>query len=224
MSRTKLKDRKLPDYTRGEEIFNMVTHIVGGAFGVIVLVLSAVFSLLHKNYWGFAGGLVYGIMMIFLYTMSSIYHGLKSVRAKKVFQVIDHCSIYALILGTYAPIILTGLREQSPVKAAVLAGLVIIGTAVGVTFTAIDFHRFRVISYSCYFIIGWSVIFILPQLMKVFGLEFFIWLLAGGIAYTSGMIFFVKGIRKRYHHSIFHIFILAGSALQFVGIFKYCIL
>ena len=77
MKRTKLADRKLPEYTRGEEIFNMTSHIVGGGFGVISLVLCTVFSILHRNWWGLAGGIIYSLMMIFLYTMSSVYHGLK---------------------------------------------------------------------------------------------------------------------------------------------------
>ena len=76
MKRTKLKDRKLPNYTHGEEIFNMTTHIVGGALGIIALISCIIVSLIHKNYWGLFSGIIYGVSMIFLYTMSSIYHGL----------------------------------------------------------------------------------------------------------------------------------------------------
>ena len=114
MPRTKLADRTLPPYTRGEEIFNMVSHIVGGGFGVVALALCVVFAVLHRNWWGLAGGVVYGLTMIFLYTMSSVYHGLTQEKPKKVMQVLDHCTIYALILGTYAPILLTGLRRDFP--------------------------------------------------------------------------------------------------------------
>ncbi|MBQ3904714.1 MAG: hemolysin III family protein, partial [Eubacterium sp.] len=133
MSRTKLADRKLPPYTRGEEIANMSTHIAGGAFGVVVLVLCIVFSVLKHNFRALGGGIFYGLMMIFLYTMSSVYHGLIPEKPKKVMQVLDHCSIFALIIGTYAPILLTGVREFSKILFIIITVLIIIGTAVCVT-------------------------------------------------------------------------------------------
>ena len=224
MKRTKLADRRLPGYTRGEEIFNMVTHIVGGGFGVLVLALCIVFSLLRRNYWGLAGGAVYGSMMVFLYTISSVYHGLKPEHAKKVLQVLDHCTIYALILGTYAPILLTGLRTAFPKRAIVIAVLILTMAAVGVTFTAIDFKRYAVIAMGGYFAIGWSLLFSVRPVLSAFGKTFLLWLIAGGAIYTLGMIFYGLGRKKRYFHSIFHLFILGGSVLQFVGIFRYCIL
>ena len=100
MTRTKLCDRILPDYTRGEEIFNMVTHIVGGGFGVIALVLSVLVAALKDNHWGVVSCAIYGATMIILYTMSSVYHGLKAEMPKKVMQVLDHCTISFLIAGT----------------------------------------------------------------------------------------------------------------------------
>lgn len=113
MKRTKLDDRLLPDYTRGEEIFNMVTHIVGAVFGIVALVLCIIFSCLHHNGYGLASGIVYGVSMILLYTMSSIYHGLSpNLKAKKVFQIMDHCSIFVLIAGTYTPVLLCPKKTQ----------------------------------------------------------------------------------------------------------------
>ena len=99
--RTKLKDRVLPSYTKGEEIFNMVSHIVGGALAIAALVLCVIFAVIYNDAWGVVGAAIYGATMILLYTMSSIYHGLHPNMAKKVFQVIDHCTIYFLIAGTY---------------------------------------------------------------------------------------------------------------------------
>ncbi len=227
MSRTKIENRRLPYYTKNAEIFNTVSHIVGGGFGVLVLVACTVFSALYKNWWGLACSIFYSLMMIFLYTMSSVYHGLKRGRAKKVMQVLDHCSIFALIVGTYAPVLGTGLREYNPVLTIVITALVIVGTAVGVTFTAIDFKRYQVISYASYFVIGWSMILAIKEVYNAFGLEFVLWLVIGGAVYTLGMIFFgmsAKNPKKyEYGHSIFHLFILAGSMLQFVGIFKFCV-
>ena len=224
MPRTKIDDRKLPDYTRGEEIMNMVTHIVGGAFGVIVLLLCVIAGALRRNYWGIVGGAVYGAMMVFLYTISSVYHGLRPHRAKKIMQVLDHCTIYAMIVGTYAPILLTGMRENRPLLTLILSIVILCVTAVGVTFTAIDFHRYAVLAMGGYFVIGWSLIVTIRPVLQIFGLPFFAWLLAGGLVYTLSMIFFALGIKKRYFHSVFHICIVFGSILQFVGIFKYCII
>ena len=224
MKRTKLDDRSLPDYTRGEEIANMTTHIVGGAFGVVALVLCIVFSAIKHNYWGLAGGIVYGIMMIYLYTISSVYHGLIPEKPKKVMQVLDHCSIFALILGSYVPILLTGVREQNTIIFIIVSVLVFIGTAVCVPFTAIDFKRYAKVSMTGYFSIGWAALLMLWPLYKAYGIEMIIWLVAGGLAYTFGIIFYAKGVKKRYFHTIFHLFILLGSSLHFVAIFKFCIL
>lgn len=223
MKRTRIADRLLPKYTTGEEIFNMVTHIVGGAFGIVATVLCVVFASLHRNWWGVVGGAIYGAMMIFLYVMSSVYHGLRPSFAKKVMQVMDHCSIFALILGTYLPVLFCGIRKYSMTLFIVIFSVLIAGTAVGVVFTAIDFHKYKILSYASYFVIGWCAIFAIKPMYLSLGKEFIVWLIAGGVAYTSGMIFFGLGVKHRYCHSIFHLFILAGSILQFVGIFKFCI-
>ena len=103
MKRTRLKDRKLPDYTRGEEIFNMVSHIVGGAFGIVALVTCVVKAFLNGDQYQVVSAFIYGFSMIALYTMSSVYHGLKPKMPKKVMQIIDHCTVFILIAGTYTP-------------------------------------------------------------------------------------------------------------------------
>ena len=105
MKRIKLADRILPSYTVGEERFNMVSHIVGGALGVLALILCVVRSAIHHDLWGIAGSSIYGASLIVLYTVSSVYHGLRISIGKKVMQVIDHCTIYFLIGGTYTPIL-----------------------------------------------------------------------------------------------------------------------
>ena len=224
MKRTKLADRQLPDYTRGEEIANMATHIFGGIFGIVALVLCIVFSALRHNYWGLGGGIAYGVLTIYLYTVSSVYHGLIPEKPKKVFQVLDHCSIFAMILGSYVPVLFTGVREQNFVIFLIVAVLVLVGCAVCIPFTAIDHKRYASVSMTGYFTIGWAALLMLWPLYKAYGLEMVLWLVAGGLAYTLGIIFYAKGVHKRYFHTIFHLFILAGSGLQFVGIFKFCIL
>lgn len=112
MKRIKLSDRILPKYTKGEEIFNMTTHIVGGAMGIVALVLCIIFAAVHHNGYGVVASSIYGTTMILLYTMSSVYHGLKpNTTAKKIFQILDHCSIFLLIAGSYTPFALCTLRE-----------------------------------------------------------------------------------------------------------------
>ena len=106
MTRTALADRLLPNYTRGEEIMNMVTHIVGGAFGVVALVIGVIAAAFTGDAMKIVSVSIYGVTLVVMYTISSVYHGLNIGTAKKVMQVIDHCDIYFLIAGTYTPILL----------------------------------------------------------------------------------------------------------------------
>ena len=160
MTRTKLCDRVLPNYTKGEEIFNMVSHIVGSACGVAVTALCVIFAALHGNVYGIVSGAIYGITMILLYTMSSVYHGLKpDTTAKKVFQIIDHCTIFLLIAGSYTPFALCTFREYNSVIGWTLFGLIWGITILGVTLNAIDLKRYKVFSMICYLVMGWCIIF-----------------------------------------------------------------
>ena len=222
MTRTKLADRTLPPYTRGEEVFNTASHIVGAVFGFAVYTICCLTAVTHNSFWALTGGVIYGAMMIFVYTVSSIYHALREAYPKKVMQVVDHCSIYAMIFGTYMPVLLTGIRSYSLGVFFALLAVLIVGTSVGVIFTAIDFHRYAVLAKGGYFVVGWCALFALRPLIAAFGLPFFLWLLAGGVAYCLGMIFYAFGRKKRYFHSVFHLFILSGSVLQFIGILLYC--
>ena len=218
MKRTPINERKLPSYTRGEEIMNMVTHIVGGAMGLLILVFGILFAVQHHSVWGIVSISIYAVTMIWLYTMSSVYHGLNPGRAKKVMQVLDHCTIYALIAGTYTPILLVAIRPLYPVLAWVCFGIEWGLLALTTTLTAIDLRKYRVFSMICYIFMGWLVIFILPQVIEALSFTGFIWLLIGGIAYTVGAILYGIGSKVPWFHSIFHIFVLLGSAFQAVAV------
>ena len=219
MERTKLCDRKLPDYTRGEELFNMISHIVGGAFGIAVLVLCVVISALHKDPFAVVGSAVYGASMILLYTVSSVYHGLNPNMGKKVMQIIDHCTIYLLIAGTYTPILLTVIREKSPVTAWVLFGVEWGLAALAATLTAIDLKKYSKFSMLCYVGMGWGIVFATKTAIETIAFPGLMLLLAGGISYTVGAVLYGVGKKHRYVHSIFHLFVVVGSILQF-----FCIL
>ncbi len=221
--RTKLADRELPFYTKGEEIMNMVTHIVGGALGIAILVLCVVFSAKKADAGLVVGSAIYGASLIILYTMSSVYHGLKPNMGKKVLQVLDHCTIYFLIAGTYTPIVLGPLRHYSPAIGWTLFGIVWGLSVVATVFTAIDWKKYNVISLVAYIGIGWSIIFVVKPLISIISMAGFVWILLGGIAYTIGAILYGVGVKVRYMHSVFHIFVLAGSILQFFGILFYVI-
>ena len=148
MTRTKLCDRILPDYTRGEEIFNMVSHIVGAAFGVVALTLCVVFSALKSDAWAVVSSAIYGVSLILLYTMSSVYHGLplSSPTAKKVMQIMDHCTIYALICGSYTPVLLCSIRRVSPGWGWGLFGVVFGLCTLCTVLTAIDLKKYSALS------------------------------------------------------------------------------
>ena len=224
MTRTKLKDRILPDYTKGEEIFNMTSHIVGGSFGIVALVLCIVFAAIHHNGYGVVSSSIYGVMMIILYPMSSIYHGLKPERqAKKVFQVLDHCSIFLLIAGSYTPFCLVTFREYNAVLGWTIFGIIWAIAILGITLNAVDIKKYKVFSMICYLGMGWCIIFTAKLLPKLLGIPGLVLLVSGGIAYTVGAILYGLGRKKRYMHSIFHLFILLGSILQFFCILLYVV-
>ena len=221
--RTKLADRKLPKYTKGEEIFNMVSHIVGGALGVVTIVLCSVFGGIHHNAYGVVSGVIFGVSMIILYTMSSIYHGLKEGTAKKVFQVLDHCTIFLLIAGSYTPFCLCTLREHSPALGWTIFGIIWGVAILGITLNAIDLKKFKVFSMICYLAMGWCIVFKIGLLIELLGVAGFALLLSGGIVYTIGAILYGVGKKKKYMHSIFHLCVFFASLLHFLCVLLFVI-
>ncbi len=223
MKRTSLRDRKLPDYTKGEEIFNMVSHIVGGALGITYLVLCVIVSAMHGNGYGVVGSAIYGFSVIVLFTMSSIYHGLRPGMAKKVFQVIDHCTIYIMIAGTYTPITLSGIRALDPAQGWLLFGIVWGITIIAMVFTAIDHNKYSRFSMACYVGLGWFIIIFWDLTYAVLGMGGTIFLALGGVLYTIGAVLYSLGGKKRYIHSLFHIFVDLASLMHFFCILFYVV-
>jgi len=221
MVRTPLRERTLPAYTRGEEITNMVTHIVGAVFGMAVLIAGLILAASHHDPWAIVGCCFYGLTMLLLYTVSSVYHGLPDSTGKRVMQVIDHCTIYALIAGTYTPILLAAIRPAHPALAWTLFGC---EWGLGLTaaaLTAIDLKKYAAASMACYITMGWLIVPALKPTVAALGKSGFLWLLAGGVAYTAGAVLYGIGKKKRYYHSVFHIFVVLGSLLQAVCILRY---
>ena len=223
MKRTKLSDRQLPDYSRGEEIMNMITHIVGGAVGIVALTLCVIRAALHNNIWGVVTSAIYGTSMITMFTISSVYHGLRPNLGKKVMQVLDHCTIYFLIAGTYTVIVLSAIRPVYPILGWGLFAFEWAMVALAATFTAIDHHRYGVFSMICYIGMGWAVIPFWRQTMEVMTAPGFWLLLCGGIAYTIGSVLYGLGRTRKWMHSVFHIFVDLGALLQFLSIVLYAL-
>ena len=213
----------LPPYSRAEEICNMTTHIVGGAFGIVALILCVVRSVLSGNLWGIVSSAIYGASIVLLFTMSSIYHGLIPVKAKKVFRVIDHCTIYLLIAGTYTPIVLVSIRPVSPFWAWLVFGIVWGAALFAMTLTAIDMHRFRVFSMISYLAMGWCVLICIKDAILAVGGAGMLMIFIGGVLYTIGAVIYMIGKKKSvpYAHTIFHVFVLFACVLHFVAIYAY---
>ena len=222
--RIKLADRQLPNYSKGEEIFNMVSHIVGGALGIAALVLCIITAAIgDSGAIGVVSSCIYGASLIALYTMSSVYHGLKPGMAKKVMQVLNHCTIYFLIAGSYTPVLLVCMREKYPTIAWGLFAVVWGCAVVACVLTAIDLRKYRVLSMVCYLAMGWVIIIFIKQTYEVVGTGGIVFLLSGGISYTIGSVLYGLGKKRKWMHSIFHLFILAGSVLHFFAIILYAL-
>ena len=223
MERIRISERILPFYTKGEEIFNMVSHIVGGSLGIVYLVLCVIFSALHRSPIGVVSSAIYGASVIVLFTMSSIYHGLKDSTAKRVLQVFDHCTIYLMIAGTYTPIVLCSVRRLNTAIGWTIFGIVWGMTALAVTLTAIDLNKYKRFSMFCYLAMGWCIIIFWKITFQAIGVGGAIFLALGGILYTIGAILYALGKKKRYIHSLFHIFVDLASLMHFFCIFFYVI-
>ncbi len=201
-------------YTLGEEIFNSVTHGVGGLLAIAGTAVLIVFAAIYSDAWGVVSSAVYGASLILLYTMSTLYHALTNRRAKSFFRIMDHDTIFFLIAGTYTPITLIPLRGAF---GWVLFGIVWGAAVLGIVMNSIDLEKFRKPSVICYVAMGWVVVFaIKPMLENCTPLSLW-FLLTGGLFYTVGIIFYAMKSRK-YFHSIWHIFTVAGSVFHYFSI------
>ena len=174
---------------------------------------------IHNNVYGIISGAIFGTTMIILYTMSSIYHGLKpNTTGKKVFQVLDHCSIFLLIAGSYTPFTLCTLREYDSVTGWILFGIIWGMTILGIVLNSIDLKQFKKFSMICYLAMGWCIIAKITLLPELLGIGGFVLLVAGGIVYTIGAILYGIGKKHKYMHSVFHLCIFLASLLHFLCI------
>jgi len=208
----------IPKYTLAEELLNSISHGIGAGLGIAALVLCIVKSAIAADGYKLASSIVFGLTVTLLYLMSCLYHALKVNKAKRVFRVIDHCTIFLLIAGTYTPYTLVTLRG---VLGWVLFGVVWGAAVLGIVLNAVSLKRFAKMSVICYLAMGWVVIFAYQQMvaaMHPVGLQLLLW---GGIAYTLGAVLYAVGSKKRFFHSVFHFFCMIGTALHFFSVYLY---
>lgn len=208
----------IPRYTLGEELMNSITHGIGACLGIAALVLCIVKSCHPLDGYKLSSSIVFGVTTTLLYLMSCLYHALKVNKAKRVFRVIDHCTIFLLIAGTYTPYTLVTLRG---VTGWVLFGVVWGVSILGIVLNAVNLKRYAKLSVACYIALGWVVLFAAKQLLASIDRMGFLLLLAGGIAYTLGAILYGIGAKRKYFHSVFHFFCLIGTVLHFFSIYFY---
>lgn len=210
----------IPHYTLGEELISAISHGIGSLLGVAALVLCIVKSCSPFRGYSLASSIVYGFTIVLLYTMSCLYHALKVNRAKRVFRVFDHCTIFLLIAGTYTPYCLITLRQSSGWW---IFGIIWLMAVLGVVFNAISLRRFAKVSVVLYLVMGWMIVASFSTLKAQLapqGLSLLLW---GGVAYTVGAVLYALGAKRKYFHSVFHFFCLAGSLLHFLSIYGYVI-
>lgn len=205
-------------YTLGEEIFSAITHGVGALFAVAAMIIGIVLSAWGGDAQSVLAAALYGSSLVVLYSMSTLYHAITHKKAKRVLRICDHCGIFLLIAGTYAPYTLITLRGATGYW---LFGA-IWGTAiVGIVLNAVNLKRFEKLSLVLYILMGWAAMAAIKPLYVALPPAGFWLLIAGGIVYTLGIVFYVK--RWKYAHSIWHLFVLGGSVLHFLSIILFVI-
>ena len=214
----------MKQYTIGEEIANAVTHGIGAIFSIVALVLMVVFAACYGNAWQVVSVSIYGSTLIILYTMSTLYHAITNEKAKKVLRVFDHASVYLLIAGTYTPFTLVILRQDGAIGWVIFGivwGIAIIGMALSSLLIGKKLTKLQTLLYI---LLGWVIIWAFPSILNVMKtnntLGGIYWLLAGGILYTVGTIFYIKK-NKKFFHSIWHIFVLLGTVCHFISVMFY---
>ena len=203
-----------------EEIANAVTHGIGAALSIVGLTLMVVIAVLYGDAWQVMGMVIYGGSLVFLYLASTLYHSFQIDSAKSFFHRMDHVGISMLIAGTYTPILLVKMRNPQGLTFLVVIWTLAITAAVIKSFFT---GRFVRLSTAIYVAMGWLALLLAKPLIETMGIDGALWLLAGGLAYSLGVIPFLWK-RLRFHHAIWHLFVMAGSAFHFLGIFRYVLL
>ncbi len=207
----------LPTYTLGEDLANAISHGIGACLSVAALVLCVVQAARHGTAAGVVGASIYGATLIVLYTMSTLYHAITNQSARKVLRVFDHVSIYLLIAGTYTPITLVTIRGA---MGWVIFGVVWGMAVLGIVLNSVSIEKFKKFSIVSYIMIGWAVVIGMRQVIENMPKNGLVFLVIGGVLYTVGIIFYALK-KVKYMHSVWHLFVLAGSIMHFFCVYLY---
>jgi len=202
-----------------EELFNSITHGAGVVLSIAALVLLIVFSSIYGSTGHIVSCTIFGITLILLYTASTLYHGIQKPQVKRVFKIFDHSCIYLLIAGTYTPFLLVTLRG---VLGWTMFGVIWFLAVSGVVLKVFFVDRFQIISTVAYVLMGWIIVFAIKPLADSLAAGGMLWLIAGGLAYTLGVVFYAWK-RLPFNHAIWHLFVLAGSLCHFLAVIFYVI-
>lgn len=206
-------------FTKREEVYHAITHGLGTVLSLIGLILLIIHSAINGNALKVVSVTIFGTTMLLMYVMSTIVHSLPKGRAKNVFQIFDHSSIYLFIAGTYTPFLLVHLHGKIGMILLIIIWAIAI---IGVTFKVFFTQRFVFLSTVFYIVMGWLIVLVWKPLTAAMATNGIVLLVSGGLAYTIGAIFFLWRSLP-YHHVIWHLFVIAGSALHFFAIFYYVI-
>ncbi|KHD35960.1 hemolysin D [Clostridium acetobutylicum] len=201
-------------YTKGEEIANAITHLVGAALAIAAIVILVVFAARNGNAWYVVSYSIYGACLFILYLFSTLYHSIFNKRAKKVFRIFDHASIYILIAGTYTPFSLTVLRHHG---GWIIFSVVWIAAIIGITLKVFFCGKFEKLSTLLYVIMGWMIVIYFKTLLATMPFTGIVFLVAGGIVYTLGALLFLFD-KIPYNHAIWHLFVMGGSVCHFFAV------
>ncbi len=215
----------LPDYTRIEDTINSVTHALGVPLSIIAIILSALKIGSNATAIQISGIIIYGGCMALLYFGSAFYHGLRPGFVKQVARVLDHTNVFLMIAGTLTAFYLLGVFDHDKKQAIIFCILSWVGALTGIFLTIMDQDRFKKVQMIMYILLGWISIFSMKTIYDNYdaGKTIITLVAVGGIVYMIGAALYGLGKKKRYVHAVFHIFVLAGTIIQFVGIYNYMI-
>ena len=209
----------IPRYSLREDFANSIIHGVGFILSIIGMCVLIAFASIYGNAWHVISCSIYGSTLVFLYTASTLYHSIQLAKAKRVLRVLDHSTIFLLIAGTYTPFTLVNLRGPWGWS---LFGVIWALAVIGILFQTTMLRKGAVVSVAFYVTMGWVVVVAIRPMLSLVDTGGLVLLLLGGVAYTTGVVFYLWR-QMPYNHAIWHVFVLAGSALHFFSILLYVI-
>ncbi len=215
---SRIKALSLPAYTFNEELINSATHALGAILGAVGWIMSMKLLIPAGNLTATLSMCVFFATTIVLYANSALYHGWGLTTTKKKFQIMDHCSIFLLITGTYTPYTLMVMNNLA---GRIIFAIVALTSVIGVALNVIDMKKYAAVSMACYLITGWCIIFAYKDIAAALSHEQLMMLIGGGVVYTVGAVFYGLGDYIRYMHSIWHLFVLGGTLLHFASLYSF---